>query len=169
MEHPSAPLQALLQPIQQLYDEVRAKAVARLAIEKMEQDAKLITPGSQFYGKAEAYALASFAYYNCFKCRKFYFGGRRDCEQNAAAEVRPEEEFVCYDCADLKATACKKDSHQSAHTATLNAAPVLAGILWSVVLVLMVACASAPPMLFCAVLQGVSGQMQCTRMVAREE
>jgi len=65
MEHPSVPLQALLQPITELYDSVRAKAVARLAIEKMENDAKLTMPGSHFYNKPEAYALASFAYYNC--------------------------------------------------------------------------------------------------------
>lgn len=43
--------------------------------------------------------------------QKFYFGGRRDCEQNAAAEVRPENEFVCYGCADLKSVACKNPDH----------------------------------------------------------
>jgi len=111
MDHPYPPIQQLKQPIDQLWSQVRAKALARLSIEKMENDAKLIEPSSQFYKKPEAYAMASFAYYNCFKCKKFYFGGRRDCEQNAAAEVRPENEFVCFDCADLKSVKCKNKAH----------------------------------------------------------
>jgi hypothetical protein len=45
------------------------------------------------------------------RCKKFYFGGRRDCEQNAAAEVRPDNEFVCYDCADLKSIKCRNKDH----------------------------------------------------------
>jgi len=111
MDHPSPYIQEVRRPLDELCRNVKAKAIARLAIEKMEKDAKLVTLGSHFYGKPVEYAMASFAYYNCFKCRKFYFGGRRDCEQNAAAEVRPDEEFVCYDCADLKSIKCKNPEH----------------------------------------------------------
>jgi hypothetical protein len=67
MQHPSPPIQALLQPILALRKEVSAKALARLTIENMTKDAKLVDPKSQFYNKPEAYAMASFAYYNCFK------------------------------------------------------------------------------------------------------
>jgi ribosomal protein S18 acetylase RimI-like enzyme len=67
MQHPSPPIQTLLQPILALRKEVSAKALARLTIENMTKDAKLVDPKSQFYNKPEAYATASFAYYNCFK------------------------------------------------------------------------------------------------------
>lgn len=134
MSHPSEAIQKVLKPAMEFYDQVVEKAVARLKIENMLKDEKLISPTSRYYGNPQAYALDSFAYYNCFKarrrktptatfdtilrvshtyhrcvdvlvpfsscscqCKKFYFGGRRDCEQNAQAENRPDEEFVCFD------------------------------------------------------------------------
>ena len=111
MDHPSQPVQEVLRPAVELYNEVSIKAEARLKIEGMLKDEKLINPSSRYYGKPKQYAMDSFAYYNCHKCKKFYFGGRRDCEQNAAAEVRPEDEYVCYNCADLKAVSCKFKEH----------------------------------------------------------
>lgn len=69
MSHPSREIRAVLDPVVALKEEVEAKALARLKIEKMENDAKLVTKGSQFYGKPTQYAMASFAYYNCFKCK----------------------------------------------------------------------------------------------------
>jgi E3 ubiquitin-protein ligase MYCBP2 len=67
MEHPYPPIQAVKLPLDHLWTQVRAKALARLTIEKMEKDQKLVDPKSHFYNKPEAYAMASFAYYNCFK------------------------------------------------------------------------------------------------------
>ena len=84
------------------------------------QDAKLVDPQSRYYKQPLKYAVDCFAYYNCYKCKQFYFGGRRDCEQNAAAENRPEEEFVCYSCADLKSVQCKNAEHRS-HKQTIHA------------------------------------------------
>lgn len=55
---------------------------------------------------------ASYAYYMCFKCKKPYFGGRRDCEQNAEADNRPPAEFICFDCSDLKHATCDNKSHK---------------------------------------------------------
>eukprot|EP00479_Gromia_sphaerica_P006362 TRINITY_DN1765_c0_g1_i1.p1 TRINITY_DN1765_c0_g1~~TRINITY_DN1765_c0_g1_i1.p1 ORF type:complete len:144 (-),score=14.08 TRINITY_DN1765_c0_g1_i1:82-513(-) len=59
--------------------------------------------------------MNTFAYYNCKKCSEPYFGGRRDCEQNADAEGRPADEFVCYDCSDLKNVACNIPQHKEYH------------------------------------------------------
>ena len=127
MDHPSGAVQALKKPIDDLRDQIRTKAVARLAIEKMEKDPKLIDPESRYFNQPARYAMDCFAFYTCFKCNKFFFGGRRDCEQNAAAEDRPPEEFVCFDCADLKSVQCKNKDHSefqvwkcvSAHGRTL--------------------------------------------------
>jgi len=111
MDHPSGAVQALKRPIDDLRDQIRTKAVARLSIEKMEKDPKLVDPDSRYYNQPARYAMDCFAFYTCFKCNKFFFGGRRDCEQNAAAEDRPPEEFVCFDCADLKSVQCKNRDH----------------------------------------------------------
>lgn len=111
MDHTCPSIRQVKAPIDHLFGQIKTKALARLTIEKMEQDPKLIEPTSRYYGQPLKYAIDCFAYYNCFKCKEFYFGGRRDCEQNAAAENRPEEEFVCYGCADLKSVQCKNAEH----------------------------------------------------------
>ena len=67
MDHPAPAVQAALRPILRLREEVAAKALARLTIEGMTKDAKLVTKGSHFYNKPQEYAMASFAYYHCFK------------------------------------------------------------------------------------------------------
>jgi hypothetical protein len=54
----------------------------------MLKDDRLVNPNSPYYQKEELYALHSFAYYNCFKCKQAYFGGRRNCEQNQVTKMR---------------------------------------------------------------------------------
>jgi len=46
------------------------------------------------------YAWEVYAYYQCFYCKKPYFGGRRDCAQNLVEEANPSE-YVCSDCANV--------------------------------------------------------------------
>jgi len=46
--------------------------------------------------------------------QKPFFGGRRDCEQNAEADNRPLNEFICFDCSDnksIKAGNCGVNGH----------------------------------------------------------
>jgi hypothetical protein len=102
----------------------------------MDRHAKVLTPGSPFYNNPLAFAMKSYAFCpsdarstrpahapqltrshadRCFKCKKVYFGGERDCEQNAVEGDRPPEEFVCHDCAELGASACKDRSHLEFH------------------------------------------------------
>lgn len=69
MDHPSPLIQEVLQPATRLYEEIATKGEARLKIEGMLKDEKLITPTSRYYGKPKQYALDSFAYYDCFKVR----------------------------------------------------------------------------------------------------
>jgi len=113
MKHPL--LEPPKKPLMELREMLKSKGLARLKIEGMLGDQKLVDPTSRYYKKPEAYAMDSFAYYNCFKCSKFYFGGKRDCEQNAAADDRPLEEFICYDCSPMKNVHCKIPEHQEFH------------------------------------------------------
>lgn len=67
MTHPSTQFRAIRTPIDELYRSICQKAMARLAIEKMEKDQKLIDPQSRYYNQPLKYALDCFAYYNCYK------------------------------------------------------------------------------------------------------
>lgn len=112
LSHPSdALITSTLSPHIARFTRVCDKVRLRLKVEKMENDAKLTDPSSPFHLRPLAYALQCFAYYVCSRCSCEYFGGRRDCEQNAQAENRPAEEFVCFQCADLKSVKCKKPEH----------------------------------------------------------
>ena len=109
MRHPH--IDAVVAPHAALLTALRAKAVARLAIEGMEADPKLMDPTSRYFGQRETFALESFAFYSCFKCKQPYFGGRRNCEQNADLENQPAEHFICFDCSPLPVN-CSVAAHK---------------------------------------------------------
>lgn len=92
--------------------EVERLARERVVIENVAAEKKVTDPSSRFYQKPLEFALASFAFYRCFKCTKIYFGGRRDCEQNASNEPpRPAAEYVCMECSDLTGVKCTIKAH----------------------------------------------------------
>jgi E3 ubiquitin-protein ligase MYCBP2 len=102
----------LLEPVEKLYADISTRVLARIKVEGMEKDAKLVDPSSQFYGKPLEYGMATFAFYTCFKCSKAYFGGARNCAANADTESRPASEFICFDCSGVKAMIkCKDPAH----------------------------------------------------------
>jgi len=113
----------LLVPIEKLHADISARAVARLQIESLDKDIKLTDPTSPYYNKPLEFALASFAFYQCWKflqhkgpgapkCCGYYFGGLRGCAQNADTESRPPSEFICFQCSDLTAMIkCKDPAH----------------------------------------------------------
>ena len=62
-----------------LLKEVERLCMERVQLEKRMNDKELIEPTSQFYQKPLEYAMFKFCYYECFKCKKPYFGGLKDC------------------------------------------------------------------------------------------
>ena len=72
-------LEPLLEPARALRERVEAMALRRLALEGMQKDAALVAPGARYQGNALGYAMDALAYYECGKCAKPYFGGRRAC------------------------------------------------------------------------------------------
>lgn len=87
--------------ILELYDDIRQKGIKRLKFEGMENDARLKDPDDHYYGKPEIYALDRFAYYECFKCKQPYFGGKKECEENRDRAGYNPEELVCPSCSAL--------------------------------------------------------------------
>lgn len=87
-----------------LLQKVTAMSVAKLAVDKKEGDAQLVTKTSRFYNKKEAYALAIYAFYECGKCKEPFVGGQVSCEMEANVEPDPNnrESYICLKCSDNK-------------------------------------------------------------------
>jgi hypothetical protein len=88
-------------------------AQERLKFEELEKsDPKLKDKTSPYFGKPKEYAMIIYAYFMCFKCKKPYFGGRKDCmaamnEAQNAGSFKPEE-LICPNCCDVPIENCPK-------------------------------------------------------------
>lgn len=63
-------LREFLRPIQQLFEDVKRKALMRLEYEGLHKADAIITPGARFYKDPAGFAMDRYAYYVCFKCKK---------------------------------------------------------------------------------------------------
>ncbi|XP_041356631.1 E3 ubiquitin-protein ligase MYCBP2-like isoform X3 [Gigantopelta aegis] len=107
IEHPV--LRELLQPILELYENVRRKALMRLEYEGLKKAEAIETPGARFYHDPSGYAMERYAYYVCFKCFKAYYGGEARCDEQAGADNYDPKELVCGACSDVsRAQMCPK-------------------------------------------------------------
>jgi len=73
----------------------------RLKHEGRDKDERILTPGDPYYDKPLEYAVAIYSYYECFKCKKPYFGGLKRCEdlmEEASGKAFKPEELVCANC-----------------------------------------------------------------------
>ena len=79
---------------------VSKKALERAKFEEIDKDPRLKDPSDSFYNKLEDFAMFKLAYYQCFKCKDAYFGGKKDClvAQGDQENFKPEE-LVCPKCA----------------------------------------------------------------------
>ena len=93
-----------------LFEIIKKKSMERLKFEDRQKDEKLVNPKSQYYQKPLEYAIAIYAYYQCCKCKKSYFGGLKDCEramEEADKKFDPKE-LVCPDCCEIPIESCPK-------------------------------------------------------------
>ena len=92
MDHPE--LQHLLEPVRQLFDDVKRKAQMRLVYEGHDP--------SQSGEDSSVYAMQRYAYYVCYRCKKAYYGGEVRCEEEAGDyESFDPTELVCGACSDV--------------------------------------------------------------------
>ncbi|ERL91717.1 hypothetical protein D910_09044 [Dendroctonus ponderosae] len=106
INHPT--LEELLEPIKDLYKDVRRKALMRLEYEGLHTVEAVQTPGARFYNDPASYAMDRYAYYVCFKCNKAYYGGEARCDADAGDSYDPAE-LVCGACSDVaRAQMCPK-------------------------------------------------------------
>lgn len=99
ISHPALTMQ--LKPFLELKEDIRAKALERFKFMNLKDAKELTDPNSQYYNDPLKYSLARFCYYPCFKCKKPYFGGLKDCNAELAAAGKEDklEDLVCGTCA----------------------------------------------------------------------
>lgn len=103
-------LKDLLDPVKELYEDVRRKALMRLEYEGLHKSEAITTPGVRFYNDPAGYAMNRYAYYVCYKCRKAYFGGEARCDAEAGqGDDYDPRELICGACSDVsRAQMCPK-------------------------------------------------------------
>ena len=63
-------LEPILNPILELNEDVRRKALTRLSFEKLIKCDDIAKPTGRYYDNPEGYAMGRYCYYQCFKCQK---------------------------------------------------------------------------------------------------
>ncbi|XP_073470391.1 E3 ubiquitin-protein ligase MYCBP2 isoform X14 [Aquarana catesbeiana] len=103
-------LKDLMDPIKELYEDVRRKALMRLEYEGLHKSDAITTPGVRFYNDPASYAMNRYAYYVCYKCKKAYFGGEARCDAEAGqGDDYDPRELICGGCSDVsRAQMCPK-------------------------------------------------------------
>lgn len=90
----------ILEPIINLKDDVKRKALMRIEYEGIDKKIG--------HKDLTSYAMDRYAYYVCFKCQKAYYGGEARCDAEVGDNYDPQE-LVCGGCSDVaRAQMCPK-------------------------------------------------------------
>ena len=87
-----------VQLFQQLYREITDKALKRLQFEGEDKLPRLSDPNDDYFQQPEKYAMDRFCYYECFRCKAAYFGGKKDCQQQDVGKAYDPSELICAKC-----------------------------------------------------------------------
>jgi hypothetical protein len=71
-------------------------ALERLRFDHLEGDAKLTDPTSDYFNQPAKFALHKYLFFQCFQCRRPYFGGAYECGGNALPEEK--KDLICPRC-----------------------------------------------------------------------
>jgi len=85
-----------LAPLAAKEKELHAKVLLRLRMEKMDRAPEVTVAGGKFFNDELGFGLDRYAYYECYTCKKPFFGGLRHCGP-ARGEIDPKE-LICAAC-----------------------------------------------------------------------
>ena len=97
----SKPIVAELGQLLSLKAKVEELALKNAERQGILNDAAVAEKDGKFYGKNQKYANKKCSVFLCNECKKPYFGGLRDCEQDMANEEQnntQKEDLLCQDC-----------------------------------------------------------------------
>ena len=69
------PLAEAIAEARKLEEEIKELAVARAKHQGLDEDPRLKDPNDRFFEDLESFAMFKCAFYNCYECKKPYFGG----------------------------------------------------------------------------------------------
>jgi hypothetical protein len=114
MEHPA--LARMLRQVGKLREQIERMAMQRLVHEGLERDPDIVD--GRFKGDPLGFAMARFAYYECFRCKLPYFGGQAVCAggpgENEEGQFDPKL-LVCGSCASGGAAAAGGETNCAVH------------------------------------------------------
>ena len=95
----SKPIARELGPLLSLKKKVEKDALINAERQGILNDERLITQNDVYFGKPQEFANSRCSFYQCHSCKKPYFGGLIDCEQENAQQLETKkEELLCQDC-----------------------------------------------------------------------
>ena len=97
----SRPIAAELGPLLGLKKAVESQAMVNAKEQGILGDERLSDPADFYYGRPQAFANHRCSFYLCHGCKRPYFGGLIDCEQemnNAEHAKTSPEDLLCKDC-----------------------------------------------------------------------
>jgi E3 ubiquitin-protein ligase MYCBP2 len=88
----------------------------QIDVDQLDTDARVTEPSSIYHNDVLRFAIDTYNYFECNRCKKPYFGGRRECDagvDNAAgANARPED-YICQPClSSASVSSCSEPTHQ---------------------------------------------------------
>lgn len=94
-------LQELVNKDLKLFEQIKDMTLKRMRIEGLDKDPRIAEQG-EFYKKPLEFGLFKISYHMCFKCKKPYFAGLRDCRGNENNVGEPDpSKYICENCSDL--------------------------------------------------------------------
>jgi E3 ubiquitin-protein ligase MYCBP2 len=106
-------IQIILNQDAELFEIIKKKTTERMKFDEIDKDPRLNNPSDPYYNKPLEFGLHKIAYFMCFKCKKPYYAGLRDCaggpadneqNQNKPSDFDPTH-LICGGCVDLSGVA----------------------------------------------------------------
>ena len=100
-EHTCSEVVEELEPLLAMKKEVEKQALENAEKQGLLQDERLSNESDAYFGKPQEYANHRCSFYQCYDCKKPYFGGLIDCEQemaNAEKKQTQKEDLLCQEC-----------------------------------------------------------------------
>ncbi|ETO35939.1 hypothetical protein RFI_01125, partial [Reticulomyxa filosa] len=94
-----------------LENTVRQMALQRLRYEERQSDNDVVDPKGKFYNDEIGYADHIYAFFQCFQCKKPYFGGAKECKAQDEEENNQVEkkDLICNKCQKIESVdECKE-------------------------------------------------------------
>ncbi|ETO36723.1 hypothetical protein RFI_00341, partial [Reticulomyxa filosa] len=89
--------------IRLLENTVRQMALQRLRYEERHNDQDVVDPKGRFYNDEIGYADHIYAFFQCFECKKPYFGGAKECKAQDDDDNKIEKkDLICNKCQKIE-------------------------------------------------------------------